>query len=93
MIKDNVTLYSNCYTYYLKPLIRTFRAMRDDETITFSILQRSILDAITPAANTPAKKRFISRVSFECYTKLNLCQLVENSCAAGMKTQMIHYPV
>lgn len=92
MIKDNVTLYSNCYTYYLNPLIRKFRTMRDDKEVSFKELQQEVLNSITEAQNTPAKARFISRVLADsCFTKLHLCQLVENSCDAGKRTRMIHY--
>lgn len=90
MVKDNVTLYSNCYTYHLLPLKLKFRAMRDDEGVSFKELQQTILEATYKAQNTPARKRFIKKV-LDKHTKLQLCQLVENACDCGANTQMIHY--
>jgi hypothetical protein len=90
-MEDNVTLYPNCYTYYLTPLIRKFRALRDDETTSYMKLLEEILSAIAPADRTPAKLRFIKRLHEDCFSKLDLCQMVENSCNAGKKTPMRHF--
>lgn len=91
MTNDNVTLYPKCYTYYLISWIQEFRAMRDDENISCAKLREQIINVIAPATDTATKKKFIKRLHEECYTKLALCQAVENSCSAGKKTPMRHY--
>ena len=89
---DTVDMHANCYSYYLKPLIPKLRAMRDNEQIPYRSLVEEILAAIAPADNTRAKKNFIKRLQCDCYKKLDICQLVENSCEAAKKTQMKYYP-
>ena len=90
---DTVDMHANCYSYYLKPLIPELRAMRDNEQVQQHRLVEKILAAIEPADNTRAKKNFIKRLQCECYKKLDICQLVENSCDAAKKTQMKYYSV
>lgn len=89
---DTVDMHANCYSYYLKPLIPKLRAMRDNEQVPYHRLIEEVLAAIAPADNTRAKKNFIKRLLHECYKKLDICQLVENSCAAASKTLMKYYP-
>jgi hypothetical protein len=88
---DSVIMYPVCYTYYLEPLRDKFKAMKDDDCVSFKTLHQEILTAIEPAKNTRAKKGFIARLDSECFTKRDLCQMVENSCNSGMKTPMIHF--
>lgn len=88
---DSVIMYPECYTYYLEPLRDKFKAMKDDAGVSFKTLHQEILTAIEPAKNTRTKDSFIARLDSECFTKRDLCQMVENSCKAGKKTPMVHY--
>jgi hypothetical protein len=90
-MEDTVIMYPECYAYYLEPLKYDFRAMRDNTDVSLVQLRETVAEAIAPALDTRAKRNFLKRLREECFNKLAICQLIENSCTAAKRTRMVHY--